>query len=345
MVPRINHAGPFYGSDNVGINLARLIAFVRCKAIMEAVFVSLLNGVVYGLLLFMVSAGLTLVFGMMGVLNFAHGSFYMLGAYAAFAISRYAGFVNGLIFGTIFIGVLGYLTETYLLRKVRRFGHTQELLLTFGVAFAATEVVSIVFGPYAMPYTVPHWLQFTLFTVGQTTYPFYRIMIAGVAILMFVLLFLLLRLTRAGLVVRAAVRAPDMVAALGHNVPAIFSFLFAAGAALAGLAGAIGGAFYVTSPNIGAELGVMAFVIVVVGGIGSLGGALAASILIGVLINVTAAIDGTLGDLLNHLNLLQARPLSGPLSVPLSATAGTIPFILMLLMLLVRPSGLGGERR
>lgn len=315
---------------------------------MDVIAVSLLNGVVYGLLLFMVSAGLTLVFGMMGVLNFAHASFYMLGAYAAYASSRYLGFWPGLLVGGGMAAALGVFVERGLLQKVRCFGHTQELLLTFGVAFVVEEIVKALFGPYPVAYGIPAALRFTAFSIGESQVPFFRILIGLTALLMFALIFGLLRFTRIGLVVRAAVLRPQMVAMLGHDVPGVFTALFALGAGLAGLAGAVGGAFYATTPNMAAELGVLVFVVVVVGGLGSLGGALAASLMIGVAVSAVVSVDATLGDLLLRSGLVASRPgpgtLGGLLAVPLSATAGVLPYALMLAVLLLRPSGLAGER-
>jgi len=311
---------------------------------MDLIAVSLLNGVVYGLLLFMVSAGLTLVFGMMGVLNFAHASFYMLGAYAAYAVSSHVGFWPGLLVGTLVAALAGVVVERGLLQRVRRFGHTQELLLTFGVAFVIEEVVKALFGPYPVAYGIPQALRFSLFSIGDSQVPFFRILIGLTALLMFGAIVALLRYTRLGLIVRAAVLRPQMVSMLGHNVPAVFTALFAVGAAMAGLAGAVGGAFYSTTPNMALELGVLVFVVVVVGGLGSLGGALAASLLIGVAVSFTVSIDASLGDLARAMGLVKTLPSSGPLSVRLSDTAGVIPYALMLAVLLFRPSGFAGDR-
>jgi len=312
---------------------------------MEIFLVALLNGLVYGLLLFMVSSGLTLIFGMMGVLNFAHASFYMLGAYLGFATARYVGFFPGLVLATAGVAFVGYACEQHLLRKVRSHGHVQELLLTFGLFFAIDELVKLFFGPYPVAYSIPESLRFAAFTIGGTEYPFFRVLIGMTAITMFALIFVLLTFTRIGMIVRAAVQYPAMVSALGYNVKQVFSALFAIGAALAGLAGAIGGAFYSTSPNMAGELGAIVFVVVVVGGLGSLGGALAASLIIGVLVSAAVYIDASLGDLALSLGLISGKAIDGLLAIPLSATAGIIPYVLMLAVLLVRPSGIAGEER
>lgn len=312
---------------------------------MDVFLVALLNGLVYGLLLFMVSSGLTLIFGMMGILNFAHASFYMLGAYFGFAVSRYLGFFPGLLAATVGVAIVGVICERYLLRRVRRFGHVQELLLTFGLFFVIEELVKVFFGPYPVAYSIPETMRFAAFSLGGQEYPFYRVFIGFVAIAMFSLIFCMLRFTRIGMIVRAAVQAPDMVSALGYNVSAVFSGLFAVGAGLAGLAGATGGAFYTTTPNMAIELGAIVFVVVVVGGLGSLGGALIASLLIGILISGAVYIDLTLGDLLALFGLGEGHATNGPLSIAISDTAGIMPYVLMLLILLVRPSGIAGEDR
>lgn len=307
---------------------------------MDAFLVALLNGLIYGLLVFMVSAGLTLVFGMMGVLNFAHASFYMLGAYAAFIASRYLGFWMGLLVATIFVAATGLLAERLLLRKVRAYGHTQELLLTFGLFFVIEEVVKLFFGPTPVGYNVPEQLRFTAFTIGDAAFPFFRVLMGMTALVMFFGIYAVLGLTRIGLVVRAAVEKPDMVSALGHNVPIVFSGLFAVGAGLAGLAGAVAGMYYPTSPAMAHELGTIIFVVVVIGGLGSLNGALAASLLIGVMTSFAVGVDATFGDLFKVIGL----PALGLDSVEFSSIAGVLPYALMLFVLLVRPAGFAGNR-
>jgi branched-chain amino acid transport system permease protein len=312
---------------------------------MDTIVVALLNGLIYGLLLFMISSGLTLIFGMMSILNFAHASFYMLGAYLAFAATRIFGFWGGIVFGTLGVALIGLLCERTLLRHVRRHGHVQELLLTFGLSFAFEELVKVFFGPYAVSYPVPESLRFAAFSIGAVQYPFFRVLIGATAIAMFAAIFCLLRFTRIGLVVRAAVLNPDMVRALGYNVSAIFSGMFAVGAGLAGLAGAMGGAYYTTNPNMATELGVIVFVVVVVGGLGSLSGALIASLVIGVLVNAVVYVDTTFGELLAKVGVVSAETARTLLNVPIANTAGVLPFLLMLLVLMIRPQGIAGDER
>lgn len=312
---------------------------------MEFMIISILNGLIYGLLLFMVSAGLTLIFGMMGVLNFAHASFYMLGAYAAYAISSHTNFWAGLLLAPLVVCAIGMLVERFLLRRVHVHGHAHELLLTFGLAMIFEELVKLFFGNFPVNYQLPSGLRFPAFTVYGTDYPFYRVFIAAVAGTMFLALFLLLARTRVGIVVRAAQRLPRMAEALGHNIPRVFTGVFGTGAALAGLAGAVAGAFFPTNPNMALELGVVVFVVVVVGGLGSLKGSLAASLMIGLFSSFAVGIDVSLASLFSLLGLgAWANSVGGVMTMTVSSISGTIPFILMLIVLLVRPAGLMGER-
>ena len=243
---------------------------------MEFLVVSVLNGIVHGHLLFMVSAGLTLIFGMMGVLNFAHAWFYMLGAYVGFTLTRTVGFWWGLIAAPLVVGACGVLIERYMLRRVHPYGHTHELLLTFGLAFIIEELIKLFYGDFPVNYAMPPYMKFAAFTLYETNYPFYRLFMGMVAIVMFAVLYVLLTRTRVGIIVRAATYRPVMVEALGHNLPVVFMSVFAAGAALAGLAGAVAGAFFPTGPNMAVDFGTLVFVVVVVGGLGSLEGALVA---------------------------------------------------------------------
>ena len=163
---------------------------------MEFVISSLLNSVLYGLLLFMLSSGLTLIFGMMGVLNFAHASFYMIGAYVAYQTSVYAGFCPGLIASLVVVGFLGAMVERYGLRWVHRHGHMAELLFTFGLAYIVFEMVQLIWGRLPVDYRVPAALDFPLFSVFTTSFHAYRAFIMLIAIIMFVGLYVLMKRTR-----------------------------------------------------------------------------------------------------------------------------------------------------
>ena len=312
---------------------------------MDAFVFSLLNGLVYGLLLFMVSAGLTLVFGMMGVLNFAHASFYMLGAYFAFALQGVLGFGPAVVVATLLAGAVGVVVERFFLRRVHAYGHAHELLLTFGLSFIIAEAIKLFFGNYPVDYRIPASLDFTAFRIGAQSYPAYRVLMAAVALAMFGALYLLLTRTRIGIIVRAAIHKPRMAQALGHNVQLVFMGVFGVGAALAGLAGAVAGAFYTTNPNMALEVGTMVFVVVVVGGLGSLGGAMLASLLIGVITSLAVGVDRSLADLLGIVGAQAwAENIAGLMTLKVSSLAATLPFMLMLLILLVRPRGLMGEK-
>ena len=215
---------------------------------LQLITFSTLNGVLYGMLLFMMASGLTLIFSMMGVLNFAHASFYMLGAYFGFEISRRLGFWPGLVVAPLVVGAIGALVERYGLRRLHRLGHVSELLFTFGLAFVIEELVQMVWGKLPVDYRVPPSLDFVAFRLFDTTYPAYRMFMLLTAVAMFAALLAVLTRTRVGLIIQAALTHPDMVAMLGHDVPRIFMLVFGAGAALAGLAGVIAGPALVTQP-------------------------------------------------------------------------------------------------
>ena len=230
---------------------------------METIVFSLLNGVTYGLLLFMLSSGLTLIFSMMGVLNFAHASFYMVGAYLAYTVGAVTGFWAALFIAPILVGLLGAAVERWGLRKVHSGGHVAELLFTFGLAYLIEEIVKIIWGKAAVPYKIPQLLDFSAFTLWGTSYPAYRVFMLAVSLTMLVSLFVLLKKTRAGLIIQAALTHPAMVGHLGHNVPKIFMTVFGIGCGLAGLAGVIGGNYLVTDPAMAFSMGPIVFVVVV----------------------------------------------------------------------------------
>jgi branched-chain amino acid transport system permease protein len=313
---------------------------------MEFFLVSLLNGITYGLLLFMLSSGLTLIFSMMGVLNFAHASFYMLGAYFAYQISVKIGFWPALVVAPLAVGVIGMLVERYGLRQVHKYGHVPELLFTFGLAYLIEEAVHLIWGRSAVDYRVPQELSGSLFTIYGTAFPEYRGFMMLVSVLMLLALFLVLTRTRIGLVIQAALTHPDTVEALGHNVPRVFMLVFGGGCALAGLAGVIGGNAFVTEPGMALSLGAIMFVVVVLGGLGSLAGAFVASLLIGLLQTFAVGFDGSLGKLFVPLGIdFPAGTFLGELwSLTISSAAPVLPYVLMVLMLIFRPRGLLGTR-
>jgi branched-chain amino acid transport system permease protein len=313
---------------------------------MEFTLFTLLNGVSYGLLLFMLSSGLTLIFSMMGVLNFAHASFYMLGAYVAYTISSVFGFWPALVLAPVVVGLIGALVERYGLRPLHKYGHIPELLFTFGLSFLIVELVQLVWGRAAVPYAIPPELDGALFTLYTTSFPIYRGFMMLVALLMLAAIYLVLTRSRVGLVIQAALTHPEAAEALGHNVPRIFMWVFGGGCALAALAGVIGGNAFVTEPSMAATVGSIIFVVVVVGGMGSLTGAFVASILIGVLQTFAVALDYSLMTLLNWAgaNITAATPGYEVLKLSISDSAAILPYLLLVLILIFRPKGLMGTR-
>jgi branched-chain amino acid transport system permease protein len=313
---------------------------------MEFFSISLLNGLSYGLLLFMLSSGLTLIFSMMGVLNFAHASFYMLGAYLGFTISQWVGFAPALVLAPLAVGLLGALFERVCLRRVHPFGHVPELLVTFGLTYLIVELVQLIWGRLPVDYRKPAYLDFPLFHVFGTQFPAYRTFIMAVALAMLGALYLLLTRTRVGLVIQAALTHPETVEALGHNVPMVFTGVFAGGCALAGLAGVVGGPQFVTEPAMAFTLGPIIFVVVVVGGMGSLPGAFIASVLIGVLDAFAVGSDQSLADLVRFVGAQVGPETFGwaLLKVKVSQTAAILPYLLLVLVLIFRPKGLLGTR-
>lgn len=338
---------------------------------MEFFIISMLNGVSYGLLLFMLSSGLTLIFSMMGVLNFAHASFYMVGAYIGYSVSQLVGFWPALIVAPLAVGLLGALFERLTLRKVHKFGHVPELLVTFGLSYIVLELVQLVWGRTAVEFppadvlrgpafTLVHHandsLEFVLGVAAQdvcsaervvcTPFPATRAFMMLVALLMLVALWLLLTRTRIGLVIQASLTHPEMVESLGHNVPRVLMLVFGAGTGLAGLAGVIGGSTFVTEPNMAATVGSVIFVVVVVGGMGSLSGAFLASLLIGVLQTFAVGLDHSFISVAQQmgLQLSEAALNNSVLKLTLSQVAPILPYLFLVLILIFRPKGLLGTR-
>ena len=342
---------------------------------MEFFIISMLNGLSYGLLLFMLSSGLTLIFSMMGVLNFAHASFYMLGAYVGYTVAQFVGFWPALLIAPIVVGLLGAAFERQCLRKVHKYGHVPELLVTFGLSYVIVELVQLIWGRIAVEFRPPEELRGPVFTlinhsvdglrlvwgaappelcsaadaairVVCSPFPATRGFMMLVAVVMLASVWLLLTRTRIGLVIQAALTHPDAVESLGHNVPRVFMLVFGAGSALAGLAGVIGGSTFLTEPAMAATVGSVIFVVVVVGGMGSLSGAFVASILIGVIQTFAVAFEYSLLTLFEQIGV----PLSDSLRnnsyirLTLSQVAPILPYLFLVLILIFRPRGLLGKR-
>src|SRR6201992_4103165 len=265
---------------------------------MEIVLVSLLNGLVYGMLRFMLASGLTLIFSMMGVLNFAHASIYMVGAYLAFTVSQFIGFFPALTIAPILCRLIGAAIELWGLRRVHHNGHIAELVFPFGLVFIIQRLVQMTWGMLPMAYRVPAVLDFPLFVLYGANFPAYRGFMLLVSGGMLLATWLLLKKTRIGLIIQAALTHPQVARALGHNVPRVFTIVSAGGCLLAGLAGVIGGNYQTTEPGMADAMGPIVFVVVVFGGLGSLAGCFIASILMGLIMTFAVVINVSLLDLL-----------------------------------------------
>ncbi len=286
---------------------------------MQEIAVFALHGLAYAGLLFLVSSGLTLVFGMMNVLNFAHASFYMLGAYFSYSLLVLTGdFWLSLAVAPLFLFVIGALVERFLLRRVHVFGHVHELLLTFGLAYIIEEAVKWIWGTNPLAVNLSGFLADSLQLFG-ITYPVYRVFVFFCSVFIGISMALVLFKTRTGIIVRAAVDDSEMVDALGINVPLVFTSVFGFGAALSGLAGVIAGPLLTTFPGMAHAILIDAFVVIVVGGFGSLAGAVVASLMIGELQSF------------------------GVLLFPKFSLA--LIYMLMAVVLVIKPSGLFGEQQ
>jgi branched-chain amino acid transport system permease protein len=303
--------------------------------------VSLLNGVSVGLLLFMLSAGLTLIFSMLGVLNFAHASVYMLGAYVAQALAVHLGYWGALVIAPVVVGVLGAVFERYLLRRVHPRGALAELLLTFGAAIVIGEGVKLIWGLGPVPAAVPPLLDSPLFTLYGAAFPRYRVFMMTLSIAMLAALAIALRLSKTGLIVRAALTHPATVETLGHDVPRIFTTVFAGGCALAALAGVIGAPLAVVEPAMADAMGPIVFVVVVIGGIGSLAGALIASLVIGCVQTFSVGSTASAGSIAASFGLSLPDAWA---ALTVAQLAPVLPYALLVAMLAARPHGLLGER-
>ncbi|MEX2520310.1 MAG: branched-chain amino acid ABC transporter permease [Paracoccaceae bacterium] len=316
---------------------------------MDLILVNLIDGLVTGLLLFMLSSGLTLIFSMMGVLNFAHASFYMLGAYFAYQISRSIGFWPGLLIAPLVVGVLGALVERYGLRRVHKYGHVPELIFTFGLALLIEEIVQFFWGRSQVAFDPPAILQFTLFSISGNSIPAYKVFMIFISLAIFIALLMVLTRTRVGLIIQAALSHPHTVETLGHNVPLVFMGVFGVGTALAGVAGVIAGPVLGTFPGMAIVLGSIVFVTIVVGGLGSLWGALVASLLIGWITTFAASYNVGLADVFMALGFERPDDLSESMfrdawSLTLPQVGPILPYLLMVLILAFRPRGLFGKR-
>ncbi len=277
-----------------------------------------IHGLAYGMVLFLVASGLTLIFGMMGILNVAHTAFFMLAAYFCYQVVAWTGnFWLGLLLAPIATAVVGVLVERFLLRRIHSLGLLFELTLTIGVMFVIMEGVKVFWGTENLPLPVPPLLE-GLVNIGGLEYPLYRLFIIGLALAVLVFLAFILYKTRMGMVVRAAVADADMVNALGINVPHLFMFVFGVGTWMAGLAGVAIAPILTVFPGLADQMGMDAFIVVIVGGFGSLGGALLVALISGLLSSYGVQF--------------------------VSQLAPVLMFIFMAVVLAIKPMGLFGER-
>jgi branched-chain amino acid transport system permease protein len=238
------------------------------------------------------------------------------------------------------------MVEKYALRRVHKFGHVAELLFTFGLFYIIEELVQMIWGKVPVGYHVPEYLDFTLFSMSGMGYQAYAMFTLVVSVAMFVVLFSVLTKTRAGLIIQAALTHPEIVSSLGHNVPRVFMLVFGLGCALAGLAGVLAGNTLGTEPSMALSLGPIVFVVIVVGGLGSLKGALVASILIGVVQTTAISLDYSINNFIELIGLsVDVESLWRIIiDLTISQIAPILPYLLLVLMLIFRPRGLFGNR-
>jgi branched-chain amino acid transport system permease protein len=277
--------------------------------------IQLLNGVQYGLLLFLVASGLTLIFGIMGIINLAHGSFYMLGAYMAFTLSSLTGSLFiAIVLGIVLSVALGVFLEWALFSRLYRRDHLEQVLLTYGLILVFEEVRSLIVGNDVHGVAVPQMLNWSIPLTETLSYPVYRLLMSAVCIVLAVLLYLLIAKTRVGMMIRAGSSNREMVQSLGLNINLVYRLVFALGVALAAFAGMLAAPVSSVYPGMGTGVLIVCFVVVVIGGIGSVWGALVAALLIG--------IADTLGKVL------------------IPEAAGVTVYLVMAAVLLWRPEGL-----
>jgi branched-chain amino acid transport system permease protein len=294
----------------------------------------ILNGLQLGVMLFLMAAGLTLVFGVMGLINLAHGSLYMVGAFAAAAVAGWTGsFLLALIASLAAAAAAGALMELVVIRRLYRRDHLDQVLATFALILIFSEGTRWLFGSFPLFLDVPAYLSGPVSLPGGIEYPLYRLTIILIGLAIAAGLFLLIAKTRIGIQIRAGEADREMIAALGVDISKLYTLVFALGAALAGLAGALVGAIQSVQVGMGEPVLILAFVVIVIGGIGSIKGALAGALLVG--------LTDTLGGVfLPQLFALFMEPASAASAG--ASLASMLIYILMVAILLVRPSGLYG---
>jgi branched-chain amino acid transport system permease protein len=244
--------------------------------------IQLLNAVQYGLLLFLLASGLTLIFGIMGVINLAHGSFYMIGAYLAYWFAKLTGSLwLAIPIGIVIAFAIGLLLETAIFSRLYKRDHLYQVLLTFGLILIFEELRSILFGDEVHGVAIPALLDYSIPLTDTLSYPVYRLFITAVCLAVAGLLYFVIHKTRIGMMIRAGTSNREMAASLGVNIPLLFALVFAVGMCLAAFAGAIAAPISSVFPGMGNQILIVCFVVVVIGGIGSINGAMIASLAIG----------------------------------------------------------------
>ena len=296
----------------------------------------ILNGLQFGIMLFLMSAGLTLIFGVMGLINLAHGSLYMIGAFVAATVASITGsFILALAAALSVAALAGAIVEITIIRKLYNRDHLDQVLATFALILIFSEGTRWVFGSFPLYLNVPSYLQGALTLPGGIQYPLYRITLIVLGLIIGPGLGLLITKTRLGIQIRAGENDREMVSALGVNISKLYTFVFALGAALAGLAGALVGAIQSVEVGMGEPVLILAFVVIVIGGIGSVKGALIGSILVG--------LTDTLGGIFLPKFFGLFMDLATATNVG-SSIASMAIYILMSIVLVWRPTGLFGQR-
>ena len=291
----------------------------------------LLNGIQFGVMLFLMASGLTLIFGVMGLINLAHGSLYMVGAFVCAYVTGITGsFWLGLVAGAIGAAMMGVIVEMLVIRRLYQRDHLDQVLATFALILILSEGTAWVFGSQPLWLDIPSVLKGSI-ELGSVIYPVYRILIIIVGFLVAVGLYLLISRTRIGMRIRAGENDREMIGALGVNISALYTFVFAVGAALAGLAGALVGALQSVEDGRGVPVLILAFVVIVIGGIGSIKGALIGAMLVGIV--------DTLGRVFLPSVFQWFMEPSAAASMG-SALASILIYLLMAIVLAIKPKGL-----
>jgi branched-chain amino acid transport system permease protein len=289
------------------------------RGVLHDVADQLFNGITLGMLFILVALGLNIILGLMGVVNFSHGSFFMLGAYVAYSLGPFVGFWPSVFLAALIIGLFGMLFESSLIRPLYKRIPEYTLLMTYGTALIFEQIVRRVWGDDAVRYQPPDYLSGSL-SIGSFQFPIYKdVFLVGITIVILIGVWLLINKTNIGVIIRAGTRDAEMVKVLGINMPLMFTLVFGIGAFMAGLAGGLAAPVYAIIPSLASQWIVLTFVVVIVGGIGSFWGAVIGGLLIGIV-----------------QSLVELIPNLGPSAIDLSG------FVIMGVILLIRPRGIFG---